>query len=191
LGQKKILDYLNIRYVLRLQGGKRAGKGKEDSPFFLLENHGALPKWFSVEKAVPAGAKGEDLARYGSPSFDLSKECFIADSAKAGIYGLRKVRETGREADKIKLSAQGPGKSLLVSSELAYPGWREKVRGNLRPMEIVNHDFRGISLEPGEEEAEVIYLPTSFRMGCFFSLLAVAVWAGLALGFLRDIGKRK
>lgn len=183
--RRKILDYLNVRYVL---GPVKEGPGPAPS---FWENPEPQPKWFSVEKAEVSGSWKADEERYGAPTFDFSKDCLVADALKQGLYVRRKVWETSRTPNAVDLQAVGKGKALLVSSEWAYPGWWGGVKGCWRPLEAVNHDFRGLVLGPGETQAEVVYRPASFRLGCFLSLLAVVFWSGFGLDFLVGSRKRK
>jgi hypothetical protein len=177
----KIFDYLGIRYIFSDE------KDLDESPK-ILENPSAGPKWFSAERAVPQADWEGDLGRIESAGFDLSKTCFAEDSGFVGLYRPRVVGERNRSVDQIGLYANGGGRGLLVSNETAYPGWVGIVNGKNRELETVNHGFRAVRLEQGEQEAVISYQPTSFRLGLFLSLLAVCFWSALlltGLGFKR------
>lgn len=182
---RRVLDFLNVRYVF----GKNLFKGfktisNESDPVQVSENPSALPKWFSVVKADHAGDSIEDdFLKADKLSIDYSKECFVDDPAKAGNYKPRRIEETFRGINRLSLSAAGSGQALLISSETQYPGWRVMVEGKLRPIERVNHAFRGVIVNEGESHVEFNYTPTTFRLGLFFSLLVLGLWT--TMGFQR------
>ena len=169
-GYEKILDYLNVRYAL---GEKPNGSFKEIgrlSPALgIWENSNPLPKWYSVSGAV------------GQFPVDFTKECFVSDDSLKGNYDARSVSEIYRTPSRIILEAKGSGRALLVSSETLYPGWMAVIDGKERSLQDVNHGFRGLRLESGEEKAALVYHPTSFRLGCFLSLMVCGFWVGLIL----------
>jgi hypothetical protein len=111
--------------------------------------------------------------------------CFISDPAKAGSYRLRRVSETDRKPDSLELIAQGGGRALLVSSETDVAGWRVWVEGKPRAVENIDHAFRGVVLNEGEERVRFRYTPLTFRLGMFLSLLVCGVWSMLSLLRLR------
>ena len=165
---QKVLDYLGVSYSM-----DEAGK--------LSVDPGAYPKWFSVRIAGPLRLSKESRAfPYLLPD-DLRNNCQVSHSSAYGEYSPREVSETFRGPGHIGLMAKGKGRALLVSSETAYPGWRAAVKGEPRPVEVVNGGFRGAVLNDGEEEVSLSYQPTSFKLGCFLSLLVCGLWLGLAL----------
>ncbi len=147
-----------------------------DIPVEVSENSGALPLWYSVSQAYPAGEGEEDMRRNANSLFDFSKGCFIQGKQKARSYEARNVKIVKRHANRVELFAESlesvssrgetaqEGPALLVSSEAAYPGW-EFVNewGQKRSLETVNHVFRGVLLEPGEMHVSLRFEPTSFR----------------------------
>jgi hypothetical protein len=185
---RRVLDYLNIRYVF----GKT--KFKDLKPTYALmnetgppalevtENPTPLPKWFSVPKALPAGQSlEEDFAKAAQSKLDYGKECFIEDSSKEGNYQIRKVGYLSQGPNRLELTTEGKGPALIVSSESAFPGWKAKVAGRERNLLTVNHSFRGILLNEGETKASLSFEPVTFRLGFFFSLLVLGLWTGLGL----------
>lgn len=180
---RKVLDYLNVRYLL----------GKNDLPGLLpvrgavagveaYENPTALPLWYSVTRAYPAGVASVDMERNAESFFDFSMGCFIEDARKAGAYVPCRVLELKRTPNSVELLVQGApstsrpeaGKILIVSSEAAYPGWVFKNDwGKREPLETVNHVFRGAILDPGVMHARITYEPVTFRLGLFLTLLVL------------------
>ncbi len=170
----KLADYLNVAYVFRRE---------TDGRFSWVQSASApLPKWFAVQKALPDRASPG--AYLESLPGDFKGNCVVS-AAHAGAYAPRRVEEISRTPSEVRLMAKGRGMALLVSSETAYPGWRAQVKGVEKPVETVNQDFRGILLEDGENEVELRYAPTSFRLGCFLFLCACGLWFWI---FLKELG---
>ena len=137
---------------------------------------------FSVTRAAASSDLASDFGKTADPLWNYRKDCFVEDPAAAGVYQPRKVSETMRSGQALGLEAAGSGQALLVSSETAYPGWRARVEGNPRPLEVVNHVFRGLLLKDGETRVSLSYEPATFRLGLFAALLALAI---LAVGWMR------
>jgi hypothetical protein len=173
---RKVLDYLNVRYVL---GPHHFDRFHWLSPTSLSENLSPLPKWNGVSRAYLQADWISDMERIGGQDFRFNRQCFAEDAALAGTYSPRKVREMSRRPGRVVLKAEGSGRGLLVSSEMAYPGWRAEAGGKEIPLLRVNHGFRGIALSEGQQEVELVYKPVSFQLGCFLSLLSVGIWFGM------------
>ncbi|MGD2161575.1 MAG: YfhO family protein [Anaerolineales bacterium] len=75
--------------------------------------------------------------------------------------------------NRIELVASGPGR--LVLSEIAYPGWRVHVDGELTSMVVVDGLLRGVQLEPGNHRVTFIYRPTHFLIGTAVTLFTLLV----------------
>jgi hypothetical protein len=166
-GRRGLLDYFGARYVL--------GNG------VLAENKSVFPKWFSVQRALGLQVMGNTMIPAIAQADNLAQKCIVTDGTLAGTYGSRKVTETFRSPSGVALEAKGEGKALLVSSETAYPGWKAHINGTAQEWSLVNGGFRGIELKEGEEVVVWNYRPTSFKLGCFLSLLACGLWLGMFL----------
>ncbi len=174
---RKILSYLGARYVMGLPAPPKVPRLEEG----CWENTGAMPLWFSVERAQAWDFSGDPDGPFENPRFDFKKTALVRNLELEGPYSPRKVMEISRGPNDIHLEAEGPGRAFLVSSEMAYPGWWGRVNGTWRPLETVNGCFRGLRIEPGETSAEIVYRPETFRLGLFLSFLACGIGAGLIL----------
>jgi hypothetical protein len=180
---RRVLDLLAVRYVFGRNQFKdlKLLSVKAD---VVSENPSPLPKWFTVTRAVPAGGTIQaDFAKADKMGLNYGTTCFISDPAKAGSYRSRRVLETNRKTNLLELTAQGGGKALLISSETGDAGWRVWAEGKPRLVENINHAFRGVVLNEGEERVRFRYEPLAFRLGMFLALLVCGVW--LMLGLLR------
>jgi len=181
---RDVLDYLGVRYLFGKNQFGNYGKIEAGNGDEVYENPGPLPKWFTVEKAVPAGpAVEEDFAKADREAVDYGKECFIEDPAKAGSYSPRQVTVQPQPPNQSSFATRpsGKGRALVISSECGAPGWKVFAGGKRKAVELINHAFRGVVLEEGENQATFKYEPTAFRLGLFCSLAVCALWACLFL----------
>jgi hypothetical protein len=178
---RKALNFLGIRYVF---GPSHFSDLKEiaqpPGAVKVFENLNSMPRWFSLSTAVAAGADtGEDFVKADLNHFDFARTGFVENASSAGSYHNRKVTELNRTPNSVQLSALGKGRAFIASSETESPGWKVWVNGKEKPVEKMNHAFRAVVLEDGEERAAFKYEPLSFRLGLFCSLLICGLWLGL------------
>ena len=102
-------------------------------------------------------------------SFDSSGEPFAA--AAATIV----QRQPGRML--IETDAARP--SLLVISEMAYPGWQVKIDGQWGSWQRVNYMLCGVRLQAGKHRVEFFYRPPSVKTGAMVSLIAAFILLGV------------
>jgi hypothetical protein len=179
---KKVLDYLDVRYFYGDEPGPGFRKMEPGSaPDPLWVNLSPVTKWNSITRALRATTWDQDLLWASSHGFDFSKDCFASDGLRSGFYARRVVTIETKGPNGVGINAAGSGKALLASSETAFPGWVAKVGGQEKDWVVVNHDFRGVILEAGQEKVEMTYRPTAVRLGVFLALLVVGLWVGLGI----------
>jgi hypothetical protein len=87
-----------------------------------------------------------------------------------------------REPTRMSLAANTTRPSLLVMSEVTFPGWRAKVDG--QEVELLRADYllRAINLAPGKHDVDIYYRPRTLVVGAAITiataliLLVLAVW---------------
>ncbi len=172
----------------------------------VYENLKALPRVWLVDRAEPRpdheqlqlirGEKVEGQERPFNPMesalidpadapkidprlLSLKEDKVVAmglDSGK-GSVGIVTRRPNG-----MVLTADITRPSLLVMSEVTFPGWRAKIDG--REVELLRVDYllRGVSLNPGKHKVEIYYWPRSLTIGAsitggvVLSLLILVIW---------------
>ncbi|MBY0277653.1 YfhO family protein, partial [Candidatus Binatia bacterium] len=95
------------------------------------------------------------------------------------------VEVVSRSAHAIRLRVHASRDAVLVSSEVAYPGWTTRIDGRDAPTLLVDTAFRGTVVPAGTHEVEMVYVAQSFRAGLGVSALALLVavllwWPGSA-----------
>jgi len=153
----------------------------EEEAIRLFENRRVLPRAFLVPAAgveVLADDGAVD-ARLASSAFDPARLAIVASEPSwppgerrpAGPSRVLRV-EPGFNTSTIETEAGEP--SLLVMSDLYYPGWRAAVDGRPAPLLLTDGLFRGVALGPGRHLVHFRYQPGSFRLGIALSLSALA-----------------
>jgi len=89
---------------------------------------------------------------------------------------------------KVSFEYSSAGPAYIVLSNLYYPGWKLKIDGKETPIERVNYAFQGLRLPTAENaNVEVIYDPSSFKMGLTLTLIGLIISGFLFFKF----GNRK
>jgi hypothetical protein len=75
--------------------------------------------------------------------------------------------------DEIRLGIDAPAAALLVTSELAYPGWVATIDGRQAPIRRVNAGFRAIVVPTGRHDVVLRYRPALARIGLIVSAVSL------------------
>jgi hypothetical protein len=115
-----------------------------------------------------------------APAFDPEREALV-DEPPPGVEPRRAdepaVAVRRYDDDEIVLEAAPATTALLVTSELAYPGWEATVDGRQAALLVVNAGFRAVVVPGGRHEVRLRFRPASLGVG-----LALAAGGLLALG---------
>ncbi len=94
---------------------------------------------------------------------------------RAWIEGGEPVQIREHTPNRLVMIAIGPG--LLVSSEIAYPGWEVEVDGIPASLETHEGLLRAVQLSPGEHEVEFTFRSGSLRAGALITILGLIILA--------------
>jgi hypothetical protein len=95
------------------------------------------------------------------------------------------VRLVQYEPNRMLIETAAPTDTLLVVSEIFYPGWVATV--DQRPSQIYLTDYllRGVALPAGQHRVELRYTAPAARNGAFISVFSLLTLLGLAFYCLR------
>jgi len=171
----KILDLLNVKYVLAL--GERQGKWRRP---MALVNEDYLPRAFLVGRPHFFESYEMMLEYMKTREFDPAGEVLLqAEEGRASgavqgpVDGSVETLEYG--PNRMEFGVKTPEECYLVFSEVYYPGWRVFVDGSEQEMLRADYAFRAVKLGPGSHTVEMEYTPLYFRIGLLLTL------AGLGL----------
>jgi hypothetical protein len=98
------------------------------------------------------------------------------------VLQISPPRIVDRNATRMVIEANAAKPSVLVLSEIAYPGWEAEIDGKATELMRVNYDLRGVALGAGNHRIELIYRPRSVIIGAVVSLItAVCLLSGIWL----------
>ena len=86
----------------------------------------------------------------------------------------------------ITLNVNASGSNFLFLGDTYYPnGWKAYIDGRETKIYRANHNFRGIVVPEGKHKVEFVYLPASFIISKYLSLvLSSLTIIGLIVGFI-------
>ena len=173
-------------------------------------NRRALPVAWLVERMRLASP--EDALRLlrgvaGGAAFDPAQEA-LSDVAIPGIDVRAEDSGAGPSAssapaephpvtvlaygeDEIRLVAESPRAGLLVTSEVAYPGWLATIDDIQAPLRTVNFGFRAVVVPAGRHEVTFRYRPLLDRIGLAISGLSAVLLASACVTSSRLRSKRR
>lgn len=176
---------------LRVPGMRTAYRGADAT---VYANEGVLPRTWVVGAQRVAGSEDEALDAVTDPGFD-ARSGAVVERAVDGLPTEPGLASPGRSRiesygpERVVLRATTEARSLLVLSDLHYPGWKARLDGRDVPVERVNYVMRGVSLPPGNHRVEFRYEPLSWRIGWIVSLLGLLTLAAILVAAVRRRGR--
>ena len=191
LPPEKLWQLLGVRYVVTGRPGFANSEimaTDDDVRLLRLNNYGPRA-WLAVE------AKETDdrtaLAAMQSDEFDPWITAYIADPLPFPVVpnqAFTSFRFEVREPERLVMSFRTPTDSLLVLSEIYYPGWRAAVDGVPTPILRADVALRAVAVRAGEHRVEMVFDPWSVKIGIgitLATLLLVTIWVGVWLARYR------
>jgi hypothetical protein len=176
---------------LRRPGLRVAYRGRDA---VVYRNANALPRVFLVARQRTVRSEREALAAATAPGFDGRRVAIterplpgLAQASAGGASSPGSARLVSYGAEHVVARASAPVRSLLVLTDVYYPGWKAKVDGRPARLERVDYLLRGVPLGPGTHRVELRYEPASFRAGWIISVVsALGVLAAALIGWRRQ-----
>ncbi len=83
--------------------------------------------------------------------------------------------------NRLQIETSAPTQTVLVLSEIFYPGWEARVDGRPTPILLTDYLLRGMALPAGQHKVEMRYTAPAARNGALISVLTLGLIAGLAV----------
>lgn len=114
-----------------------------------------------------------------SLSIDFTNQAYVANSNSINVENgdnrwTTDVKEYGN--NNIKYEVNTEKNSILVTSEIWYPGWNVYIDGVKQEVIQVNCCYRGCEVPAGTHIVEFIYQPLSLYLGILLSTLGILYW---------------
>jgi hypothetical protein len=161
---------------LRLPGLRLAYDGPDAR---VYSNPAALPRVFLVDRQQVVEGEDAALAAVTDPSFD-GRSAAVTEEPIAGLTGAGSkdspgnARLAGYGRDETTVDVDAQRDSLLVLTDVWFPGWKASVDGQEVDVERVDYLLRGVPVPAGTHTVRLWYEPASWRAGWIISLLALA-----------------
>ena len=193
------VDMLNTRYILAPTPNPSAAALRSQTDRFrfvfaaghtdVFENLHAMPRAFVIPATGIEVIADEalQLARLKNPAFDPQHSVILADAGNAGSNSggsaaasdIARVEWIHRDANSFQLKVNAPSPSVLVASQIYYPGWKASIDGAAVPVVPANYALTAISLPSGQHDVRFSYDPASIRIGATVSALSLMIMAAL------------
>jgi membrane protein YfhO len=152
----------------------------------IYSNERALPRTFLVSSQKVVDGGDAALAATTAPGFD-GRRVAVTEKAVPGLAQAPTGADPGSARfvhygdERVEIEAKATGRSLLVLTDVDYPGWKVKVDGKPADVQRVDYLLRGVAVPAGTHTVEFSYRPLSFTIGWIVSLLGLAAVAATAV----------
>ena len=152
----------------------------------VLRNLRALPRaWLVAEAVAVDGEEALRRIRGEGEAFDPRRTALLevrADELPAlpgGVTEAAMARIVEYESNRLVIETDAATSTVLVVSEIFYPGWEATVDG--RPVRIDPADYllRGVALPAGQHRVEMRYAAPAARGGVIISAFTLLLLAAL------------
>lgn len=159
----------------------------------VYENKLALPRAFLVPTSGVEIRMDiiDRLKRLSSPEFDPEQNVVLEErhdspeisSSEPASSAISKgnVQVVESHFNRAKFLVQAPEPCLLIVSQTYYPGWKAIVDGHDADVFPADIALTGVSVPAGAYEVELVFDPTSVKLGAGLSLSSLIILAGLTM----------
>lgn len=161
----------------------------DDGHAQILRNERALPRaWMVAEAEAVDGEDALRRIRGETPGFDPRHTALLevtSESLPALPGGVISPNSSARiveyENNRLAIETSADTASILVVSEINYPGWVATVDGKSTPIYTADFLLRGIALPAGAHRVEMRYTAPAARNGAMISGLTLLLIGALIL----------
>ena len=207
LGQAKILNMLNTKYIIANKGGEGEFIDMSNPKTLSPENQQKTPgfinskafgnAWF-VSEVKAFNSPDEEFVALDNENLEsiaITDETYSNDNGKllnegiSGIYtknGNETVTMSSYRPNEIKYSLNNVkgGDHFIVFSEVYYAlGWKAYVDGVMTPINRVDYTLRGVKIPEGSKEVILKYELQSFESLSNIALASSSLIILLVFGF--------
>lgn len=136
-----------------------------DSNFEIFENKNAFPRAYLVGK-YKVETDSEKILKLMFNSTNLRNEVILEEDLKLQLDNASgSANIVSYTPNKIKISTNSKGNSMLFLSDSYYKGWNAYVDSKKTKIYRANYTFRAVYVPKGNHDIEFVYEPLSFRLG--------------------------
>lgn len=156
----KIIDLLNVRYILSLDEIKdpKLELVFSDGQTKIYENTNVGDRAFFAEEILSAGTKQEAINMMFDEKTDLRKKAIVENLDDKNLVNLNlnngAIEVVKYSENKIIIKTNSKGESFLVLTDSFYPTWKAKIDDKLVKIFLTDFNFRGIFVPTGKHTIE-------------------------------------
>ncbi|GAC1437159.1 MAG: hypothetical protein NVSMB68_09080 [Thermoanaerobaculia bacterium] len=179
-----MLAMMNVRFGLQnvsepLAPGWR--EVKREMSTRLVENDHVLDRAFVPQRVrIGTPAEGEIDEMKSEGDFGARAWLQIPEPRQERDNGSGAV-SVARQPNGLRIDVAKGGDGFVVISEAAWRGWRGYVDGKRVQLHRANHAFLAVFVTAGRHTIDVRYLPQSFLVGRFVSLMTLLIYSTVTL----------
>jgi hypothetical protein len=198
------IDMLNTKYFIVSEWDSRYLEFREQPQRFrflytshdtdVYENLKALPRAYLVRTAEAEVISDEarQLQRVKDPDFDPEHRVVLSErpsqapqSEKAPVIRTPRVEWRTQGVNSFEMDVNPVVPSVLIVSQMDYPGWKAYVDGASVPITRADYAFPAIFVDPGLHRVRFSFEPWTFKLGLTLTVAALVVIAGIVARSLR------
>ena len=156
----------------------------------VIENQRAMPRAWLVAEAEAVDSE-EGLRRIRGESektFDPRRTALLEVLPEqlpplpgGSISSAARAQLVGETPGHLTIETTADTQSVLVVSEVNYPGWEATVDGARVPIYTADFLLRGVAVPPGTHRVEMRYAAPGARLGAVISAFALCATFGLGI----------
>jgi len=155
---------------------------------YINENSDAFPRAFLVHKLIQVPSNQSQDFLLNHPEFDLRNEIILEESLPDDLVkkfsnlipnASDSVDIITFEENKIKIQSISDYDSILVLTDVFYPGWIATIDGNPTKIFKANGLVRAVIIPAGDHIIDFEYSPDSFNLGMLVSFSTSVLLLGI------------
>ena len=156
----------------------------------VLRNERALPRAWLVAVAVAVDQEDALQRIRGEATREFDPRHTALLEVPAGelprlpggdLAGGSSVRISTYESNKLMIDTNASTATVLITSEIFYPGWEATVDGHGSRILLTDYLLRGVALPAGPHRVEMHYTAPAARNGAIITLLTLLLLGGLTI----------
>lgn len=156
----------------------------KDDKFEIYKNTKTLPRAFLASDYRVISDPQKIINTLFDEKFDYWNNILVEEDP-----GFPSGKQESKQADiisytpnEINIQAVLSSKSLLLLTDIFYPGWKAYVDNKETPILRANYTFRSVVVPKGSHDVKFVYDPESFKIGVYLALIG---FLGIvSLGFI-------
>lgn len=180
--REKLLDLLSVSYLLdREENGlqnvlfqtKNYAPISSSEQWRLYQRSNALPH-LSLIHTYQEVSPNELITMLYSSNFSIQKQLLLEQKPDFSPDPLASgsIQLLSYTPNTISAVVTTDRPQFLLLSDTYFPGWKASINGQETPIYRANHAFRAIGIPQGTSNIIFQYVPNSFRIGLFGSILS-------------------